>query len=297
MIVKNKYNISIVGQSNTGKSTLINYLYGKYITSESKKSQTTRINLSNLVQIKNTMVNIIDTPGVSLKHNDLLSSSMKNAYIKTLESIDLLILMIDISKKDFLFEESILKLNNINGSKVIVIINKIDLCENYVLQSENIYNSFLKKHDNKYFFISLKAKQGMDELLDGIEKSLLLKKPLGLKKITPDNNMRLAMQEMIRGVIINKTHSEVPYDTAVHIEQIDIKKKITTIKANIYVNKDNQKKILIGKKGDFIKQIGIDSRMLLETLYEKRFFINLRVIVKDNWKNNYPLLKEIGYID
>ena len=137
----------------------------------------------------------------------------------------------------------------------------------------------------------------MDELLDGIEKSLLLKKPLGLKKITPDNNMRLAMQEMIRGVIINKTHSEVPYDTAVHIEQIDIKKKITTIKANIYVNKDNQKKILIGKKGDFIKQIGIDSRMLLETLYEKRFFINLRVIVKDNWKNNYPLLKEIGYID
>jgi len=295
--VKNKYNISIVGQSNTGKSTLINYLYGKYITSESKKSQTTRINLSNLVQIKNTMVNIIDTPGVSLKHNDLLSSSMKNAYIKTLESIDLLILMIDISKKDFLFEESILKLNNINGSKVIVIINKIDLCENYVLQSENIYNSFLKKHDNKYFFISLKAKQGMDELLDGIEKSLLLKKPLGLKKITPDNNMRLAMQEMIRGVIINKTHSEVPYDTAVHIEQIDIKKKITTIKANIYVNKDNQKKILIGKKGDFIKQIGIDSRMLLETLYEKRFFINLRVIVKDNWKNNYPLLKEIGYID
>ena len=295
--MKNKYNISIVGQSNTGKSTLINYLYGKYITSESKKSQTTRINLSNLVQIKNTMVNIIDTPGVSLKHNDLLSSSMKNAYIKTLESIDLLILMIDISKKDFLFEESILKLNNINGSKVIVIINKIDLCENYVLQSENIYNSFLKKHDNKYFFISLKAKQGMDELLDGIEKSLLLKKPLGLKKITPDNNMRLAMQEMIRGVIINKTHSEVPYDTAVHIEQIDIKKKITTIKANIYVNKDNQKKILIGKKGDFIKQIGIDSRMLLETLYEKRFFINLRVIVKDNWKNNYPLLKEIGYID
>lgn len=297
MIVKNKYNISIVGQSNTGKSTLINYLYGKYITSESKKSQTTRINLSNLVQIKNTMVNIIDTPGVSLKHNDLLSSSMKNAYIKTLESIDLLILMIDISKKDFLFEESILKLNNINGSKVIVIINKIDLCENYVLQSENIYNSFLKKHDNKYFFISLKAKQGIDELLDGIEKSLLLKKPLGLKKITPDNNTRLAMQEMIRGVIINKTHSEVPYDTAVHIEQIDIKKKITTIKANIYVNKDNQKKILIGKKGDFIKQIGIDSRMLLETLYEKRFFINLRVIVKDNWKNNYPLLKEIGYID
>lgn len=295
--MKNKYNISIVGQSNTGKSTLINYLYGKYITSESKKSQTTRINLSNLVQIKNTMVNIIDTPGVSLKHNDLLSSSMKNAYIKTLESIDLLILMIDISKKDFLFEESILKLNNINGSKVIVIINKIDLCENYVLQSENIYNSFLKKHDNKYFFISLKAKQGIDELLDGIEKSLLLKKPLGLKKITPDNNTRLAMQEMIRGVIINKTHSEVPYDTAVHIEQIDIKKKITTIKANIYVNKDNQKKILIGKKGDFIKQIGIDSRMLLETLYEKRFFINLRVIVKDNWKNNYPLLKEIGYID
>ena len=134
-MAKNKYNISVVGQSNTGKSTLINYLNGKYITTESKKTQTTRINLNNMIQIKNLIVNITDTPGISLNHKDLLSSSMKNAYIKTLESIDLLILMTEISNKDFNYEESILKLNSISNTKVFVVINKIDLFNGLFFES------------------------------------------------------------------------------------------------------------------------------------------------------------------
>ena len=296
-MAKNKHNISVVGQSNIGKSTLINYLNGKYITTESKKTQTTRINLNNMIQIKNLIVNITDTPGISLNHKDLLSSSMKNAYIKTLESIDLLILMTEISNKDFNYEESILKLNSISNTKVFVVINKIDLCENYRSDEARVHESFLEKHNYQNFFISLKSKYGIDKLINAIENTLLHKKPLRDEDIISDDDMRLSIQEMIRGVIVNKTHSEVPYDSAVHIERIEIKKKITEIKANIYVNKENQKKIIIGKKGEFIKQIGTESRILLEDLYQKKFFIELKVIVKENWKNNYLLLKEIGYID
>ena len=295
--MKSKYNISIVGKSNSGKSTLVNYFHGKYITTESKKSQTTRVNLNSIIQLKNITANISDTPGISLNHNDLLSSSMKNAYIKTLESIDLLILMTDISNKDFNFEESILKLNSVNDTEVFIIVNKIDLCRNYTLDKKNIYESFLKKNDTQHFFISLKSKEGTKELVDAIEEVLGNKKPLRDKEVMPKDDMRLSMQEMIRGVIVNKTHSEVPYDTAVHIEEIKVKKKIIEIKANIYVSKENQKKILIGKKGQFIKEIGTESRLLLEALYEKKFFIELKVIVKFNWKNNYFLLKEIGYLD
>jgi len=296
-MVKNKYNISVVGQSNTGKSTLINYLNGKYITTESKKTQTTRINLNNTIQIKNLVVNIIDTPGVSLNHKDLLSSSMKNAYIKTLESIDLLILMTDISNKDFNFEKSILKLNSISNTEVFIVINKIDLCRNYSLDEAYIYESFLEKYNNQNFFISLKTKHGINKLISAIENTLLRKQPLRDEDKISEDDIRLSIQEMIRGIIVNKTHSEVPYDTAVHIEKIEIKKKIIEIKSNIYVSKENQKKILIGKKGEFIKHIGIESRRLLEDLYQKKFFIELKVIVKENWKNNYLLLKEIGYID
>ena len=126
---KNKYNISIVGQSNTGKSTLINYLCDKYVTAESKKLQTTRVNLYNSVSVNNLSINLIDTPGVSLKSNDLLSSSMKSSYIKTLESIDMLLLMIDIDNKDFNYEESILKLAKVANTEVIILVNKIDLVE------------------------------------------------------------------------------------------------------------------------------------------------------------------------
>tara|TARA_Y100000741_G_scaffold239682_1_gene183502 strand:+ start:1408 stop:2298 length:891 start_codon:yes stop_codon:yes gene_type:complete len=296
-MVKNKYNISVVGQSNTGKSTLINYLYGKYITTESKKTQTTRINLHNIIQIKNLKVNIIDTPGISLNHKDLLSSSMKNAYVKTLVSLDLLILMVDISNKDFNFEESILKLNSISNTEVFIVINKIDLCRNYSLDEAYVYESFLGKHNNQNFFISLKSKYGINELINAIENTLLHKKPHQDEDKISEDDMRLSIQEIIRGIIVNKTHSEVPYDTAVHIEKTEIKKNIIEIKANIYVSKENQKKIIIGKKGEFIKQIGTESRILLEDIYHKKFFIELKVIIKENWKNNYLLLKEIGYID
>ena len=92
--MKKKYNISIVGQSNTGKSSFVNYLANKYITTESNKLQTTRINLSNTINIDDFNINIIDTPGTSLINNDLLSESMKNSFIKTLDSIDIIIIML-----------------------------------------------------------------------------------------------------------------------------------------------------------------------------------------------------------
>ena len=105
------------------------------------------------------------------------------------------------------------------------------------------------------------------------------------------------MQEIIRGVIVDLTHNELPYDTAVLIEKVEESKSLKSLYASIYVSKENQKKIIIGKSGIMIKNIGIDSRIILEKNYKKKFFISLNVLVKENWKNNYLLLKDIGYID
>ena len=105
------------------------------------------------------------------------------------------------------------------------------------------------------------------------------------------------MKEIIRGIIINYTHNELPYDTAVLINKIDENKSLTSLYTSIYVSKENQKKIVIGKGGSMIKKIGTESRLILEKSYGKKFFISLNVLVKDNWKNNYSLLKELGYID
>ena len=295
--MKKKYNISIVGQSNTGKSTLINYLCDKYVTAESKKLQTTRVNLYNSVSLNGMEINFIDTPGVSLQNNDLLSTSMKNAYIKTLESIDLLLLMIDIDNIDLKYEDSILDLANVAKTNVVMLINKIDLAEDDLSELEVLKSRISENYSLELYFMSLKSKQGVTQMVNGICKILETKPPLNNKNIIPVNQKIISMQEIIRGVIIELTHGEVPYDTAVHIETHVTKKKIIEINANIYVNKDNQKKIIIGKGGSMIKKIGVESRLKLELIHGKQFYISLKVLVKENWKNNYILLKEIGYID
>jgi GTP-binding protein Era len=105
------------------------------------------------------------------------------------------------------------------------------------------------------------------------------------------------MQEIIRGVIVNLTHNELPYDTAVLIDKSEEKRKLISLYATIFTSKENQKKIIIGKSGSMIKKIGMESRLILEKNYNSKFFISLNVLVKDNWKNNYSLLKKIGYID
>ena len=120
------YNISIVGQSNTGKSTLTNYLSKSYISSANKKAQTTRATLNVLTNIKDLNVMILDTPGVTINNNDLLSTSMKNSYIKSLEHLDLLILLLDIYNNNLKYEDTIIKLCESSSILIIPVINKID---------------------------------------------------------------------------------------------------------------------------------------------------------------------------
>lgn len=294
--MKEKYNISIVGQSNTGKSSFVNYIANKYITTESKKLQTTRINLYNTINVDDFSINIIDTPGISLINNDLLSESMKNSFIKTLDSIDIIIIMLDINNKDLNYEESIIKLVS-STTHIMLVINKIDLAKDDLSDLQKIKNKIDDKFKIDTFFISIKSKQGLNQLLQQIKNVLEGLKPRTSKKLSSSDNRKILMQEIIRGVIVELTHNELPYDSAVLVYKLEEKKSLISLYASIYVAKDNQKKIIIGKGGKMIKNIGSNSRVILEKNYNKKFFISLDVLVKENWKNNYTLLKQIGYID
>ncbi len=294
--MKKKYNISIVGQSNTGKSSFVNYIANKYITTESKKLQTTRINLYNTINVDDFSINIIDTPGISLINNDLLSESMKNSFIKTLDSIDIIIIMLDINNKDLNYEESIIKLVS-STTYIMLVINKIDLAKDDLSDLQKIKNKIDDKFKIDTFFISIKSKQGLNQLLQQIKNVLEGLKPRTSKKLSSSDNRKILMQEIIRGVIVELTHNELPYDSAVLVYKLEEKKSLISLYASIYVAKDNQKKIIIGKGGKMIKNIGSNSRIILEKNYNKKFFISLDVLVKENWKNNYTLLKQIGYID
>ena len=295
--MKKKYNLSIVGQSNTGKSSLINYLSDMKVTTESHRLQTTRINLHHSVTLNGLEINIIDTPGISLVNNDLLSESMKNAYIKTLSSIDLILIVLDINNKDLKYEESIINLIESVEKNALIVVNKIDLAEDDLADLQNLKDKLNDLFDNELFFVSIKSKQGLNQLFNRVSDILQSEPPVSKDKIIPAKNRIYAMQEIIRGVIVNLTHNELPYDTAVLIDKSEEKRKLISLYATIFTSKENQKKIIIGKSGSMIKKIGIESRLILEKNYNRKFFISLNVLVKDNWKNNYSLLKKIGYID
>ena len=295
--MKKKYNLSIVGQSNTGKSSLINYLSDMKVTTESHRLQTTRINLYHSVTLNGLEINIIDTPGISLVNNDLLSESMKNAYIKTLSSIDLILIVLDINNKDLKYEESIMNLIDSVEKNALIVVNKIDLAEDDLADLQSLKGKLNNLFDNELFFVSIKSKQGLNQLFNRVSDILQSEPPVSKDKIIPAKNRIYAMQEIIRGVIVNLTHNELPYDTAVLIDKSEEKRKLISLYATIFTSKENQKKIIIGKSGSMIKKVGIESRLILEKNYNRKFFISLNVLVKDNWKNNYSLLKKIGYID
>ena len=295
--MKKKYNLSIVGQSNTGKSSLINYLSDMKVTTESHRLQTTRINLHHSVTLNGLEINIIDTPGISLVNNDLLSESMKNAYIKTLSSIDLILIVLDINNKDLKYEESIMNLIESVEKNALIVVNKIDLAEDDLADLQSLKGKLNNLFDNELFFVSIKSKQGLNQLFNRVSDILQSEPPITKDKIIPTKNRIYAMQEIIRGVIVNLTHNELPYDTAVLIDKSEETRKLISLYATIFTSKENQKKIIIGKSGSMIKKIGIESRLILEKNYNRKFFISLNVLVKDNWKNNYSLLKKIGYID
>ena len=295
--MKKKYNLSIVGQSNTGKSSLINYLSGMKVTTESRRLQTTRINLHHSVTLSGLEINIIDTPGISLINNDLLSESMKNAYIKTLSSTDLILIVLDINNKDLKYEESIMNLIESVKKNALIVVNKIDLAEDDLADLQYLKDKLNDLFDNELFFVSIKSKQGLNQLFNRVTDILQSESPVSKDKIIPAKNRIYAMQEIIRGVIVNLTHNELPYDTAVLIDKFEEKRKLISLYATIFTSKENQKKIIIGKSGSMIKKVGIESRLILEKNYNRKFFISLNVLVKDNWKNNYSLLKKIGYID
>jgi len=294
--MKNKYFVSIVGKSNVGKSTLINHLCEQYVTSESSKPETTRLNIIAETMLDDLNLIIIDTPGLSIKDSDLLSTAMKNSYLKSLEELDLLIILSDITKSKN-FEKNILDIIKTEKTKAVIVINKIDLFSEKLTEYQEFKKCIIKLFKEQVFFISLRNHEGLSSFIkNGILKELRNSKIKNKRKFDKKRNELIEIQELIRGVIINNTYQELPYDAAVMINKSTNAKSVYKIDASIFVDKINQRKILIGGNGDMIKLIGSKSRNLLESKYNKKFYLKLNVCVKKNWKNNYSFLKEIGYI-
>jgi len=282
----------IVGKSNVGKSSLINHLLKNHSALVSNKLHATRIASTYRFNYKNFNIEIIDTPGASITDNNLLSQAMKSNSIKHITSANIIILLTQPQSK-YDYEMKIIDQIRESGKSFIVVVNKIDLD--------------LNKRFEKELLSSLSTKQAIyisvTESINFASFYMLLDKHIDTVTASYQSSVkdlsysRSNIQELIREAIVNRTNEELPYESAVLINDYKEQNNSIVIKADIIVSKENHKKIIIGKKGSMIKNIGIKARKVLEASLEKKVHLSLFVVVKSNWKNNPNLLKDLGYID
>lgn len=282
----------IIGKSNVGKSSLINHLLKNHSALVSNKLHATRIASTYSFNYKNFNIEIIDTPGVSITDNNLLSQAMKSNSMKHITSANIIILLTQPQSK-YDYEMKIIDQIRESGKSFIIVVNKIDLdlnkrFENELLSSlsikQAIYISVTESINFASFYMLL------DKHIDTVTSSYQ----------SSDEDLsysRSNIQELIREAIVNRTNEELPYESAVLINDYKEQNNSIVIKADIIVSKENHKKIIIGKKGSMIKNIGIKARKVLEDSLEKKVHLSLFVVVKSNWKNNPNILKDLGYID
>ena len=284
--------VTIIGKTNVGKSTFLNKFLEKKVSITANKSQTTRSNIYAIKSLKTTQIIFIDTPGIHKKSEKTINKVLRKKPAEVIHDVDVIIFMVSGTKFDAIDKES-LDLANESHAKKILVINKIDLVKN----KKELF-SFVEKTFNKDDFysiipISAKNNDGIDLVQQELEKALPENEFFYPEEIDFQSNT-FEISEIIREKVIRLLGDELPYETAVVIELLNEKKDVFEIDANIYVSKQSQKSIVIGKSGEKIKSIGTAARIDLEKKLNKKVMLKLWCKVQKNWVNNPISLESFG---
>lgn len=284
--------VTIIGKTNVGKSTFLNKFLGKKVSITANKSQTTRSNIYAIKSLKTTQIIFIDTPGIHKKSEKTINKVLRKKPAEVIHDVDVILFMVSGTKFDEIDKES-LKLANESQAKKILVINKIDLVKNKQDLFSFVENTFNKEDFYSIVPISAKDNDGIDIVQKELEEALPKNEFFYPKEIEFQSNT-FEISEIIREKIIRLLGDELPYETAVVIELLNEKKDTFEIDANIYVSKQSQKSIVIGKNGEKIKSIGITARIDLEKKLNKKVFLKLWCKVQKNWVNNPISLESFG---
>lgn len=285
--------IGLVGRPNVGKSTLLNALIGKKVAITSEKPQTTRNIIEGIRTDEDTQMVFVDTPGIHKPQNKLGKILNKQAYF-TINDVDVILFLVDITEKlgkGDMFVIDVLKNAHV---PVILVINKIDK-----LPKEEILRK-IDEYKDLYNFdeivpISAYKKDNIDRLITILKSKLTDNIKYYDEDMYTDKPINFMISELIREKILDLTNEEVPHSVSVVVEQMDFKKDAVNIKATIVVDRENLKKILVGKNGSMIKEIGTRARMDIEPLLNKKVFLELFVKVIPRWRDREKFLNEIGF--
>ena len=284
--------ISIVGPSNSGKSTLLNKILDEKVSIVSRKVQTTRMGLRGIFNNNEIQIIFIDTPGLFDAKTIFEKAMVENAF-SNLNDADLVYFLIDGSRKLSKFDEQVLEYFKNFNKEAFLIINKIDLIDKkHLLEITNNINSYFPF--KKTFYISAKTKAGIDDLLIQTNQEAVSEGWLYPEDQYTNLQSAILCEEITREKIFNHVHEEVPYSSIVKTDSWSEKKNILKIGQTIYVKKSNHKGIILGKEGSKIKEIGTASRIDLEKIFNKKIFLSLDVKVDKNWDKDPNYFKRLG---
>jgi GTP-binding protein Era len=287
--------ISILGRPNVGKSTLFNRILGEKIAIVTEKPQTTRNRILGIKHVEGGQMIFLDTPGLH-KGRSALNQRMVQTAIASSREADVLLFVIEATSPPI--EENRQVIESLKASKGVpfLIINKIDCVRKEKLLP--IIDQYQKLHPFQAILpISAITGEGIEILLEKIMESLPESPPYYPEDMITDQTERFLVSEVIRGKVIEQTFQEIPYTTAVTIESFKEhpEKNLVVIQATIHVERISQKKILIGKGGQKLKQIGEMARKAMEPFLEKKVFLELWVNVEKHWTQDPPALNRLGY--
>ena len=285
--------VSIVGKPNVGKSTLMNKLVGEQLSIATPKAQTTRHRIMGILNTDEYQIVYSDTPGI-LEPKYALHDAMMSYVKVSLEDADLILLVVELGEKyDALTFERFKRIQ----TPILLIINKIDQAKGSQVHDKIQH---WKEHlPNVTMTIAVSAKNGenTDELLKTIIGMMPEHPAFFPQDEFTDRSERFFAAEIIREKIFLNYEQEVPYSTEVMISEFKEEEAIIRMRAEIFVERDSQKGIIIGKQGSALKKLGTDARKDLETFFQKKVFLETHVKVADNWRKQQNKLRQFGYTE
>ncbi|MDN2658514.1 GTPase Era [Neptunomonas phycophila] len=286
--------VAIVGRPNMGKSTLMNYMLGQKISITSKKPQTTRHQILGIKTEGDLQIVFVDTPGLHKEQDKALNRYMNKAASEALRGVDLVLFMVD---RTAWTEEDDIVLGKVQHAPcpVILVVNKVDQLEdkNSLLPQIAHVSEKMKFAD----IIPISAKNGtnVDQLENLINQYMPQSAHHYPEDQITDKSSRFMVAEIVREKLMRNVGDEVPYGATVEIEEFINDGRLLTISALVLVEREGQKKIIIGEKGERMKTIGRDARKDIEALFETKVMLNLWVKVRRGWSDDERALKSLGY--
>ncbi len=288
--------VAIIGRPNVGKSTLLNYILGFHLSITSKKPQTTRHRLLGIKTTATAQAVYIDTPGLHQNYKGAMHRYMNKEAMTTLEDVDVIVFVVD-GVKLTSEDEYALELLEKCQQPIVLAINKVDK-----IKKKQILLPFINELSSRLNFsqiVPISASKGshIDELEKHIEAHLNLSPAYYPEEQITDKSDKFLASELIREKLMRLLGQELPYAVAVEVEAFEEEEKIIKISGIIWVERSNQKTIIIGNKGQQLKEIGKQARLSMESLYDKKVFLKLWVKVKEGWSDDERALKSLGYSD